>query len=218
MKKKNDFEFQCVSARTLDDKPLIIDSLTDNRGCIKGNNIDLGLNRYVYGSTSDHHYLIRPDNNNESYSIFIVRYSPLEKRILSITAKTKVTFENDDNCIDIGNQVLDELYEYLISKTNNYLINKKIVGEYLGSHPNRVRVYLSSDQKELYTDEDKINELFAVYGFSCEDDEFSNSHFYVWLTDVFRNLKFEKELQMIEENEKILNEKKLGKDIKEGIL
>ena len=216
--KKNDFEFQCVSARTLDDKPLIIDSLTDNRGCIKGNNIDLGLNRYVYGSTSDHHYLIRPDNNNESYSIFIVRYSPLEKRILSITAKTKVTFENDDNCIDIGNQVLDELYEYLISKTNNYLINKKIVGEYLGSHPNRVRVYLSSDQKELYTDEDKINELFAVYGFSCEDDEFSNSHFYVWLTDVFRNLKFEKELQMIEENEKILNEKKLGKDIKEGIL
>ena len=215
--KKNEYEFQCVSARTLDDKPLIIDSLTDSRGCVKGNNIDFGLNRYVKGYTGDH-YLIRPTNNNKSYSIFIVRYSPLEKRILSITAKTKVNFENDDNCIDIGNQVMDNNYESLISKTKNYTVNKKIVSESLGSKQNRVRVYLSSGQKEFYTEEDKINELFAVYGFSCIDDEFSNSHFYIWLTDVFRNIKFEKELQMIEENEKILNEKKLGKDVKGGIL
>ena len=63
-----------------------------------------------------------------------------------------------------------------------------------------------------------MNVLFAVYGFGCVDDKFSNSHFYVYLTDVFRDLKFVKELQIIQENEKILNEKKLGKDVKDGIL
>ena len=215
---KNKYEFQCVAARTLNDKPLVIDSLTDSRGCVKGNNIDVGLNRYVKGSTSDHHYLIRPDTNNESYSIFIVRYSPLEKRILSITAKTKANFKDNDNCINVGNQVMDNNYETLTSKKKNYVVNKKIVSESLGSKRNRVRVYLSSSQKEFYSEEDKINELFAVYGFSCVDDEFSNSHFYIWLTDVFRDLKFVKEFQIIEENEKILNEKKLGKDVKGGIL
>ena len=113
---------------------------------------------------------------------------------------------------------MDNNYETLTSKKKNYVVNKKIVSESLGSKRNRVRVYLSSSQKEFYSEEDKINELFAVYGFSCVDDEFSNSHFYIWLTDVFRDLKFVKEFQIIEENEKILNEKKLGKDVKGGIL
>ena len=63
-----------------------------------------------------------------------------------------------------------------------------------------------------------MNALFAVYGFGCIRDKSSNSHFYVYLTDVFRDLKFVKEFQIIEENEKILNEKKLGKDVKDGIL
>lgn len=214
--KKNEYELQCVSARTLDDKPLIIDSLTDSRGCVIGN--EIGLTKYVQGYESDNHYLIRPTNNNESFSIFIVRYSPLEKRILSITAKTKTSFENDDNCIDVGNQLLDNLYESFISKPKNYTINKKLVGKN-PSNPNLVRIYLKADQKEFYnTDEDKMNALFAVYGFACVDDRFSNSHFYIYLSDVFRDLKFVKEFQIIEENEKILNKKKLGKDVKEGIL
>ena len=217
-KKKNKYEFQCVSARTLDDKPLIIDSLTDSRGCIIGDEIDFGLTKYAQGYGSDYHYLIKPANNNESFSIFIVRYSPLEKRILSITAKTKTSFENDENCIDVGNQLLDNLYESFISKPRNYTINKKLVGEN-SSNPNLVRIYLKTDQKEFYdTDEDKMNTLFSVYGFDCVDDKFSNSHFYIYLTDVFRDLKFVKEFQIIEENEKILNEKKLGKDVKDGIL
>ena len=216
--KKNEYEFQCVSARTLDDKPLIIDTLTDSRGCVIGNEIDFGLTKYVQGYESDHHYLIRPANNNESFSIFIVRYSPLEKRILSITGKSKASFENDENCIDVGNQLLDNLYESFISTPKNYTINKKLVGEN-PSNLNLVRIYLKTDQKEFYgTDEDKMNALFAVYGFGCIRDKSSNSHFYVYLTDVFRDLKFVKEFQIIEENEKILNEKKLGKDVKDGIL
>jgi len=216
--KKNEYEFQCVSARTLDDKPLIIDTLTDSRGCVIGNEIDFGLTKYVQGYESDHHYLIRPVNNNESFSIFIVRYSPLEKRILSITGKSKASFENDENCIDVGNQLLDNLYESFISTPKNYTINKKLVGEN-PSNLNLVRIYLKTDQKEFYgTDEDKMNALFAVYGFGCIRDKSSNSHFYVYLTDVFRDLKFVKEFQIIEENEKILNEKKLGKDVKDGIL
>ena len=216
--KKNEYEFQCVSARTLDDKPLIIDTLTDSRGCVIGNEIDFGLTKYIQGYESDHHYLIRPANNNENFSIFIVRYSPLEKRILSITAKSKASFENNDNCIDAGNQILDNFYESLISTPKNYTINKKLVGEN-PSNLNLVRIYLKTDQKEFYgTDEDKMNALFAVYGFGCIRDKSSNSHFYVYLTDVFRDLKFVKEFQIIEENEKILNEKKLGKDVKDGIL
>ena len=100
-----------------------------------------------------------------------------EKRILSITAKTKTSFENDDNCIDVGNQLLDNLYESFISKPKNYTINKKLVGKN-PSNPNLVRIYLKADQKEFYnTDEDKMNALFAVYGFACVDDRFSNSHF-----------------------------------------
>ena len=216
--KKNKYEFQCVSARTLDDKPLIIDSLTDSRGCIIGDEIDFGLTKYAQGYGSDYHYLIKPANNNESFSIFIVRYSPLKKRILSIIAKTKTSFENDENCIDVGNQLLDNLYESFISTPKNYTINKKLVGEN-PSNLNLVRIYLKTDQKEFYgTDEDKMNALFAVYGFGCIRDKSSNSHFYVYLTDVFRDLKFEKEFQIIKENEKILNEKKLGKDVKDGIL
>ncbi len=216
--KKNKYEFQCVSARTLDDKPLIIDTLTDSRGCVIGNEIDFGLTKYVQGIESDNHYLIRPANNNESFSIFIVRYSPLEKRILSITAKSKASFENDDNCIDVGNQILDNLYESFISTPKNYTINKKIVGEN-PSNPNLVRIYLKTDKKEFYdSDEEKMNALFGVYGFACKDDKSSNSHFYVYLTDAWRDLKFMKEFQIIEENEKILNEKKLGKDVKDGIL
>ena len=216
--KKNKYEFQCVSARTLDDKPLIIDTLTDSRGCVIGNEIDFGLTKYVQGIESDNHYLIRPANNNESFSIFIVRYSPLEKRILSITAKSKASFENDDNCIDVGNQILDNLYESFISTPKNYTINKKLVGEN-PSNPNLVRIYLKTDQKEFYdNDEEKMNALFGVYGFACKDDKSSNSHFYVYLTDAWRDLKFMKEFQIIEENEKILNEKKLGKDVKDGIL
>ena len=216
--KKNNYEFQCVAARRLDDKPLIIDTLTDSRGCVIGNEIDFGLTKYAQGYTSDHHYLIRPANNNESFSIFIVRYSPLEKRILSITGKSKASFENDDNCIDVGNQILDNLYESLISTPKNFTINKKLVGQNT-SNPNLVRIYLKTDQKEFYdTDEDKMNALFAVYGFGCIRDKSSNSHFYVYLTTAWRNLKFVKEFQIIEENEKILNEKKLGKDVKDGIL
>ena len=216
--KKNNYEFQCVSARTLDDKPLIIDTLTDSRGCVIGNEIDFGLTKYVQGYESDHHYLIRPVNNNESFSIFIVRYSPLEKRILSITGKSKASFENDENCIDVGNQILDNHYESLISTPKNYTINKKLVGEN-PSNPNLLRIYLKTDQKEFYdSDEEKMNALFGVYGFGCIRDKSSNSHFYVYLTDAWRNLKFVKEFQIIEENEKILNEKKLGKDVKDDIL
>ena len=64
-KEKNEYELQCVSARTLDDKPLIIDSLNDSRGCVIGN--EIGLTKYVQGYESDNHYLIRPTNNNESF-------------------------------------------------------------------------------------------------------------------------------------------------------
>ena len=220
-KKKNNYEFQCVSARTLDDKPLVINTLTDSRGCVIGNEIDFGLTKYVQGYESDHHYLIRPANNNESFSIFIVRYSPLEKRILSITAKSKASFENDDNCIDVGNQILDNLYESFISTPKNYKITKELVAQF-GKNPlvkNIVRIYLEADPKEFYdSEEDKMNALFGVYGFACIDDKSSNSHFYVYLTDAWRDLKVVKESQIIEENEKILNEKKLGKDIKDGIL
>jgi hypothetical protein len=216
--KKNNYEFQCVAARRLDDKPLIIDTLTDSRGCVIGNEIDFGLTNFAQGYTSDNHYLIRPANNNESFSIFIVRYSPLEKRILSITGKSKASFENHDNCIDVGNQILDNLYESFISTPKNYTINKKLVGEN-PSNPNLVRIYLKTDQKEFYdSDEEQMNALFGVYGFGCIRDKSSNSHFYVYLTDAWRNLKFVKEFQIIEENEKILNEKKLGKDVKDGIL
>ena len=219
--KKNNYEFQCVSARTLDDKPLIIDTLTDSRGCVIGNNIDFGLTRYAQGYTSDHHYLIRPAKNNESFSIFIVRYSPLEKRILSITAKSKASFENDDNCIDVGNQILDNLYESFISTPKNYKITKELVAQF-GKNPlvkNIVRIYLEADPKEFYdSEEDKMNALFGVYGFACIDDKSSNPHFYVYLTDAWRSLKIVKEGIIIEENEKILNEKKLGKDIKDDIL
>lgn len=216
--KKNNYEFQCVSARTLDDKPLIIDTLTDSRGCVISDEIDFGLTKFVQGYTSDNHYLIRPANNNESFSIFIVSYSPLEKRILSITAKTKTNFKNDENCIDVGNQSLDNLYESFISKPKNYTINKELEGE----HPiykNLVRIYLKADQKEFYdTDEDRANALFAIYGFDCKDDKFNNSHLYIYLEDVFRESKHTKEFQIIRENEEILNEKKLGKDVKGGIL
>jgi len=218
--KKNNYEFQCISARTLDDKPLIIDALTDSRGCVIGNEIDFGLTKYAQGYESDHHYLIRPTNNNESYSIFIVRYSPLEKRILSITAKSKGIFKDDENCINVGNQILNNLYESFISTPKNYKITKNKVAQF-GQNPlveNIVRIYLEDDPKEFYdSDEDKMNALFGVYGFTCKDDKSSNSHFYIYLTDAWRNLKIVKEDHIIYENEKILNEKKLGKDIKGDI-
>jgi len=218
--KKNNYEFQCVSARTLDDKPLIIDTLTDSRGCVIGNEIDFGLTRYVQGYYGDHHYLIRPAKNNESFSIFIVRYTPLEKRILSITAKSKAIFKDDENCINIGNQILDNLYESFISTPKNYKITKKKVAQ-SGRNPlvkNIVQIHLEADPKEFYdTEEDMINALYGVYASACLDDKSSNSHFYVYLTSAWRDLKWLKESQIIDENEKILNEKKLGKDIKGDI-
>ena len=138
-------------------------------------------------------------------------------------ADSQILFHKSMDLVDILEQK-NENYSHvkkmvITNKLNSKVqLAKKLVGEN-PSNPNLVRIYLKTDQKEFYdSDEEKMNALFGVYGFGCIRDKSSNSHFYVYLTDAWRDLKFVKEFQIIEENEKILNEKKLGKDVKDGIL
>ena len=208
-------KYNCIGALSFDDKPLTIESVTDNNGCIINNNIDYGLSNFAKGIYNEH-YIINPKNYNEYFSIYIVRYSPLEKRILSITAKKRVTHDSKEVCEDEGKIILESINNDL-SKQNNFIID--MVSTSQGPYIAIGYDYMTANQ---YTEEQLAEKLGAAYVYSCIRDESSKYHFYIFLTDTWRDFKISRELLLIEENEilkeKINNEKNLGNVTKQGVL
>ena len=220
-KKDNGYDYQCLFASTINDKPLLIPSITDEKGCINAN-MDIGLEKYVYGFNNDLHYIVEPPKKNDFFSTYIVRYSPLEKRILSITAKKKNETSSVDICVDEGNMIIDSLNENLLTQNNNLIMNKykfedTIIYKTLG------RIAVGYDPELLYgvSEDEQIKNLGAVYGFDCVKGEF-NTHFYFFLTTIYRDLKIYKEFDIIEENklldQKIRSEENIKNVLKNDIL
>jgi len=207
--------YKCVGALSFDGKPLTIKSVTDNDGCIINNNIDYGLGDFAIGIYNEH-YIINPKNYNEYFSIYIVRYSPLEKRILSITAKKRVAHDSEEVCDDEGKIIIESIYKDL-SKQNNFII------DIVSTNPEPY-IALGYDYNTAYqyTEEQLAEKIGAAYAYSCIDDQYSKDHLYIYLTDTWRDFKISRELLIMEENEilkeKTNNQKNIGKALKNGVL
>ena len=220
-KKDNGYDYQCLFASTINDKPLLIPSITDEKGCINAN-MDIGLEKYVYGFNNDLHYIVEPPNKNDFFSTYIVRYSPLEKRILSITAKKKNETSSVDICVDEGNMIVDGLNDNLLAQYNNVIVNKyKFNDTTLGKTLQGIAVGYDPDTLYGLSEEQKIRNLGAVYRFDCVEEQFT-THFYFFLTTIYRDLKIYKEFDIIEENklldQKIRSEENIKNVLKNDIL
>ncbi len=220
-KKDNGNDYQCLLASTINDEPLLIPSITDEKGCINANT-DIGLQTYVYGFNNDLHYIVEPPNKNDFFSTYIVRYSPLEKRILSIAGKKKNETSSVDICVDEGNMIVDGLNDNLLAQYNNVIVNKyKFNDTTLSKTLQGIAVGYDPDTLYGLSEEQKIRNLGAVYRFDCVEGQFT-THFYFFLTTIYRDLKIYKEFDIIEENklldQKIQSEENIKNVLKNDIL
>ena len=217
------YDEQCIFASTLNNKPLLIPSITDEKaitgekGCINSSLFN-GLRKFV----NDDHYIVEPPNKNDFFSIYIVRYSPLSKRILSIAGKKKNETSSIDICVDEGNMIVDGLNDNLLAQYNNVIVNKyKFNDTTLSKTLQGIAVGYDPDTLYGLSEEQKIRNLGAVYRFDCVEGQFT-THFYFFLTTIYRDLKIYKEFDIIEENklldQKIQSEENIKNVLKNDIL
>ena len=214
------YDEQCIFASTLNNKPLLIPSITDEKaitgekGCINSSVFN-GLRKFV----NDDHYIVEPPNKNDFFSTYFVRYSPLTKRILSIAGKKKNETSSVDICVDEGNMIVDGLNDNLLAQYNNVIVNKyKFNDTTLNKTLQSIAVGYDPDTLYGLSEEQKIKNLGAVYGFDCVKGDFYNDNdFFFFLTTIYRDLKIYKEFDIMEEN-KLLDQKIRSEDNIKNVL
>ena len=194
----------CYEVKSLNGQKLIINQITDNKGCLISGSYDL------FGTIGSLNYLVEPKNKNDLFSLYIISYSPLEERILSILARTGKSLGSQEVCANQGNLIIENIYDKL-SKQINFRVHKykKEYPRYFGSG-NLIyyKVTLDYHPNNLGGD---FKDLFADYNFQCENidyDSVDETYLQLQLNDIYYGYKQDEERRIIEENKLQLKKNK----------
>ena len=203
----------------LKQKPLNINPATNKKGCLK----DFAglITDYIprVGLKYNSYYLIEPLNKNDLFSIYIIEYSPLEKRILRILARKDAT-TSMEICDDEGNKFISIIDENL-SENKKYSF-QKLKKEF--SSKFEIRLNPKNNELKNKTGEDEVDNIQALYYFKCNQgiSGVERANLFLILEDIYSSRKSRKEIDIIEkmqsQTDKENSEEIIESKTKDGLL
>ena len=183
-------------------EPVVLDGITDANGVVK-----LGSRGFPIIPYYKNHLIIKPKNKNELFDLYLVTYSPVSKKILTIRAKTKKKYYDYALCtndIKIWNDYLLDKFRQdskNIITTDYKKINPNV---YLGNVDSFDKLPASAQKIKAagfvlgkFPTVDKYNFTTARISYACANSDFSD---YAWikLADIDVRQKINKDFEILQ--------------------